>query len=240
MMRHVTKLLARYSLALLPALLLPACHDGHLNVLGYTTKPNYDTSIKTVRVNIFENHTAYRNLEIELQQALVREIQKETNYKIVGLDCSADSEISGLIRGYDKNIFNRTQQNETREAETVLTVELVWKDLRSGEILSSPARGVTNPPVVPPIMPGVGMASAMPLPPSTPVAPADTLPPPTPVPPCPPAPPPPVVIQSRASILPELGISNAAARQKNVDSLAVQIVSMMEEPWTLHPNCNCK
>ena len=38
------------------ALLLPSCAwDGHLNVLGYSTRPNYDTSIRTVRVPIFKN-----------------------------------------------------------------------------------------------------------------------------------------------------------------------------------------
>jgi hypothetical protein len=42
---------------------------------------------------------------------------------------------------------------------------------------------------------------------------------------------PPVLIQSTASFIPELGGSITTARQKNVNSLAVQIVSMMEVPW---------
>ena len=60
--------LAAKLLMLLPALLLPACHDGHMDILGYTSKPNYDTNIKTVRVNVGENHTFYKDLEVELQE----------------------------------------------------------------------------------------------------------------------------------------------------------------------------
>src|SRR5438105_3097422 len=174
-MLHRKRRIAILVSAMLSLLFLPACQDGHLNVLGYTTRPNYDTSIKTVRLNIFENRTFYRGLEFELQEALVRDIEKITPYKVVGIGCNADTEISGTIVTYNKNILNRTQQNETREAETVLTVELVWKDLRTGELLSSPARGMTNPPVIPPIMPGIGMPSA------ATVLPPEVLPPAMPV-----------------------------------------------------------
>ena len=48
------------------------------------------------------------------------------------------------------------------------------------------------------------------------------------------------IVQSRAEVIPELGVGNAAARKSNVDRLAVQIVSMMEEPWSLGGNCNCR
>src|SRR5437868_379311 len=126
-MLHRTRRFAMLVPITLSLFFLPACQDGHLNVLGYTTRPNYDTSIKTVRVNIFENRTFYRGLEFELQEALVREIETLTPYKVVGVGCNADTEISGTIITYNKNILNRTQQNEIREAERVLTVDIVWK-----------------------------------------------------------------------------------------------------------------
>ena len=41
------------------ALALPSCAwDGHFDLLGYSTKPNYDTTIRTVRVPIFKNRVA--------------------------------------------------------------------------------------------------------------------------------------------------------------------------------------
>ena len=43
--------------------------------------------------------------------------------------------------------------------------------------------------------------------------------------------PPSVLVRSVASFIPELGESRTTALQQNVNSLAVQIVSMMEKPW---------
>src|SRR5262245_2349620 len=40
------------------ALLLPSCAtDGHFSILGYSTRPNYDPNIRTVRVPLFKNKT---------------------------------------------------------------------------------------------------------------------------------------------------------------------------------------
>jgi hypothetical protein len=233
------KKLEALMLVLLAALFLPACRDGHLDILGYTTKPNYDTRIRTVRVDVFENRTFYRGLEFDVQAALVHQIEAITPYKVVGVGQNADTEITGILRNYAKNVLNRTQQNETREQQTVLTAEVVWRDLRTGEILSGQTRPVANPPVIPTIMPNVGMPGAMPPLPPTGAPVPEGLPAPTPFGPgAPPPPPPPMIVQSTAEVIPELGVSNAYARQANAKSLAVQIVSMMEEPWTL-PHCNC-
>src|SRR5205809_5404254 len=50
--------------------LLPACGwDGHFTILGYTTRPNYDLSIRTVYVPIFKNITMVRGLEFDLTRA---------------------------------------------------------------------------------------------------------------------------------------------------------------------------
>src|SRR5262249_3255596 len=129
------------------ALLLPACTtDGHFTVLGYTTKPNYDTGIKTVRVPIFQNRTFRQGLEVHLTRAVVREIERTTPYKVVSANEPADTELCGTIFLANKMILNRNQLNEIREAETSLGVELVWRDLRTGKILTSPRRGAEEAP----------------------------------------------------------------------------------------------
>jgi hypothetical protein len=121
------------------ALLLPSCGwDGHFTVLGYTTRPNYDTAIHTVRVPIFKNTSFRRGLEFELTQAVVREIEAKTPFKVVSASCPADTELTGTIVSLNKNVINRNQLNEVRDAETILAVEIIWKDLRTGEILSKP------------------------------------------------------------------------------------------------------
>jgi hypothetical protein len=193
-----------FGLTALSALLLSSCEGGgQFTVFGYTTKPNYDLSIHTVYVPIFKNLTLRRGLEFDLTRAVVREIEAKTPYKVVS-DCdAADTELTGTIIGLNKNILNRNQLNEVREAETTLAVEIVWRDRRSGEILSRPRRGPGAPPPLPPD------------------APPGTKPPP----------PPPVLVQSIGDFIPELGGSITTAMQQNVDRLAVQIVSMMEKPW---------
>ena len=186
------------------ALLLPACEaDNNFTILGYTTKPNYDCGIKTIRVPIFQNLSAYRDVEFELTQAVVREIELRTPYKVVGLGSSADTELDCKIMGLNKQILNRNQLNEVREAEMVLTVDVTWRDLRSGEILSKPQ----TPRNAQPVLPHQNGGPAVP------------------------PPPPAVIVQSSATFIPELGQSITTARQKAVNRLARDIVSMMEIPW---------
>ena len=190
------------------ALVAPGCDaGGNFTLLGYTTRPNYRTDICSIRVPIFKNFT-YRDatrqgIEMDLTRAVVREIELKTPYKVKD---DADTELTGTIVSLNKNILNRNQQNLPRETETDLAVEVKWVNLLTGENLTKPARG-----------PG-----ALPPPP-----PPDTPPPPG-------SPPPPtgtVAVYSIGQLIPEIGQSNATAYKQNVDRMAVQIVSMMEEAW---------
>jgi hypothetical protein len=193
------------------ALLLPSCQDGHLEIFGYTSRPNYDLSIRTVHVPIFKNLAQgafIRGLEFDLTRAVIRDIEAKTPYKVVSDPCHADTELSGTIVSMNKVVININPDNLVREAQTVLTAQVTWKDLRPGhvgEILSAPNR--PGPLPIPALQPGDA-----PPPGATPV-------------------PPPTVVQSEASFAPELGQSTTTALQLNVDRLALQIVLMMEKPW---------
>jgi hypothetical protein len=208
--------------------------------LGYTTRPNYDLGIRTVRVPIFQNVTFRRGLEFELTKAVIREIEAKTPYKVVSDECPADTELTGRIVNVTKNVINRNQLNEVREAETLLGVEVVWRDLRSGEILSKPQKGPGAPPPPPPNLPlnapqsNPGVPPPLPpnLPPEAPQSGPGMPPPPPNLPPdAQPSKPPVVLLQSVGDFIPELGQSRTTAEQQNVNRLAVQIVSMMEKPW---------
>ena len=202
--------LAPSALLAVVALLLPSCETGgNFHVLGYTTTPQYRCDIHSVRVPIFKNE-AYRDstrqgIEMDLTQAIIRQIQLHTPYKVN--TSSPDTELTGTIKYLNKAILNRNQQNLPRETETTLAVEVKWVDLRSGENLSKPARGPGSLPAPPP--PG-----SPPPPPGAPPPPADT-----------------VAVFSVGHFIPEIGQSNATAYKQNVDNLATQIVSMMEQPW---------
>jgi len=155
--------------ACLLAVALPACEGGGnftIPLLGYTTKPNYDTRFKTIYLPTFKNLTFYRGLEFDLTKALEREILAKTPYRIVSDRASADTVLKGTIVSMTKNILNRNQLNEIREAQTVMKAVIVWRDLHTGEILSTPRLpGQLLPPGV-----------AVDTPPVPPLTPIETMP----------------------------------------------------------------
>jgi Lipopolysaccharide-assembly len=190
--------------------LLTGCAGGHLNFLGYTTRPNYDEGIRTVYVPIFQNRLfqagPFRGLEFTLTEAVQREIEARTPYKVVSYREGADTELLGTIVSQPKNVILRNQQNEVREAEIVLGVEVIWRDLRCGDVLSQPKPPGSEPP------PEVFDPANPPPPGAQPV-------------------PRPVLVNAQTTLIPEVGQSVASTLQRNADKLAVQIVNMMERPW---------
>src|SRR5436190_22229147 len=127
------------------AIALPGCiSDGHLNFLGYSTKPLYNCNIKTVYVPIFKNTTfrdsVRQGIEFNLTRRVIEEIETKSHYKVVSDPSCADTELLGSIVMVNKAILNVNPFNEIRQGETYMNVEIVWRDLRTGEILSGPAK----------------------------------------------------------------------------------------------------
>jgi hypothetical protein len=235
------------------ALLLPSCESGgNFTLLGYTSRPNYDCNIHTVRVPIFKNKTFIKGVEFDLTEAVVHEIELKTPYKVANAGQTADTELTGTVVSYTKGLLNVSELNEVREAEITLGVEVVWRDLRTGEILSKPPRRPGEPmqeravqpinlglgptvPVVAPRMP-TGPTAAPPdpanAPPVDPTAPTGGIgtAPPAGTPPTPPQPTA-VLVKGDSSFIPELGQSLTSALAKDVSNIARQIVQLMEKPW---------
>ena len=191
------------AVGLLALLALPACTgDGHFNFLGYTTKPPYSDKIHTVYVPIFASKAfqdgPMRGLEYQLTKSVQKQIELITPYKVVSYRDGADTELLGTITLIQLGIVNRNQLNEIREGELSVTIELVWRDLRTGDILSK----------------------AQPGPEAMPLHPAD-----------PKAAPPPVIMRTVGRYVPELGESQTTALKRATDQMAVDIVSLMENPW---------
>jgi hypothetical protein len=189
-------------IVIVAALTLPACNAGHLNLWGYTTEPPYDCNIQTVYVPIPQNVTFRRGLEFELKRAIDREIESKTPYRVTSNPDAANTELVAKIISRTKNVINFNQNNEVRDAETTLAVEVLWRDLRAGR-----AGDVVNPPPPPGTAP-LGMVDV-----PAPLAPV------------------PMLITAAGNFIPELGGSITTAEKQMIDRIAVQIVSMMERPW---------
>ena len=206
----------------LPALAAATgCQNG-FKVFGYQVGADalYDPNIKTVYVPLFNNRafqtTPYRRFEVDVTQAVVREIGKTSAFRVTSDVSKADTELLGNIVSIQKNLLNQNQQNQVREAEIQVSVDVVWRDLRDGTILSNPRRPV-RPGVPDPQLDG----PPVPFDPNVPVVPDLT---------------PlevarPVRLVATGRLIPELGESNASASKRVHDQIAVKIVEMMEKRW---------
>ncbi len=133
------------------ALLAPACMErGRPTIFGYTLGPMHDDKYRTIYVPLFENRAfqsgPLRGLEYDVTKAVQTEIERTTPWKVVHDRDHADTELLGTIMETPKHLINRNQLNEVREAEMVIQVEVVWRDVRTGEILSRPGPGEGSPP----------------------------------------------------------------------------------------------
>lgn len=96
----------------------------------------YPQDVRTVHVPVFESTSFRRNLGERLTEAVAKEIERKTNYKVVG-DAGADSILSGRIVGESKHLTIQSRSGEPREVQADLQIEVSWVD-RRGAVLRPP------------------------------------------------------------------------------------------------------
>ncbi len=118
---------ARVLLVLVLAALVAGC--------GYSHKPLFDTTYRTVSVPIFDNRTFYRGVEFDLTEALKKQIELRTPYKVVN-DESGDTILRGSVVAVRQNRLSREREGGmVQELEMALVVDFEWKDQRTGEAI---------------------------------------------------------------------------------------------------------
>lgn len=109
---------------------------------GYSHQAMYPDNVATVSVSILENRTFYQGVEFDLTEALIKEIELRTPYKVVS-EGAADSAITGRVHTIDQKQLSRTDEGGlVQEIEIRLTADLVWTDKRTGEVIRD-RRGLT-------------------------------------------------------------------------------------------------
>ena len=99
---------------------------------GYRSNDLYPENYRTVAVPIFENLSFYRGVEFKLTEALVKEIEKRTPYKVTR-STSADTRLTGTITSIEQDLLSRQRDgNIPDEMQLTLTVNYEWQDLRTG------------------------------------------------------------------------------------------------------------
>ena len=90
----------------------------------------YPATIRTVYVPVFESDSFRRYLGERLTEAVIKEIELKTPYKVTG-DSNADSILSGRITRETKRTLVLNRFHDPREVELGLEVQVRWLDRQS-------------------------------------------------------------------------------------------------------------
>lgn len=102
---------------------------------GYVAGGLFPDAVRTVAVPIFSNDTFERDVEFELTDALIKEIEARTPYKVTASE-RADSILLGSIRRVEREEVSKSRRTGLSE-EVVLSVflDFEWRDLRTNRPL---------------------------------------------------------------------------------------------------------
>ena len=102
---------------------------------GYQWGPLYRQDIRTVAVPIFTTRSFDRGVEFNLSQAVVKQIEATTPYKVVPRE-RADTILEGQVVDVQVSTLSTdTDAAVPQEQMLGLTIDFTWKDLRSGRVL---------------------------------------------------------------------------------------------------------
>ena len=89
--------------------------------------------MRTVYVPIFESESFRRHMGERLTEAVIKEIEAKSDYKVVG-DSTADSTLVGKIVEDRKRVLVENRFDDVRDVETSLYVQVTWMK-RNGDVL---------------------------------------------------------------------------------------------------------
>lgn len=106
---------------------------------GYTSGALYSKKYRSVAVPIFKNSSADRAIPMQLEDALVKEIESTTPYKITG-EGRADTVLRGTISKVDLSMLSQSLATGlTEEMAMKVTVDFEWFDMKTGKPIISRA-----------------------------------------------------------------------------------------------------
>ena len=115
-------------------LCLSVCLCAHSGC-GYTIGGAYDPEIRTVHVPIFTSDLFRRDVNIELTEAVQKEIQSRTPFRLSTAD-RADTRLSGKLIEIRKDVLGETRFDDARQLQLSFAVEIQWEDLRGGALIA--------------------------------------------------------------------------------------------------------
>lgn len=102
---------------------------------GYNIGAPFQAEIQSVHVPIFTSTSYRRGLEYQLTEAVQKEIQKQSHFRVVK-EPQADTRLTGHIIDVRKERLGENGFDDPRELQMQFSVEVTWEDLRTGQILA--------------------------------------------------------------------------------------------------------
>jgi hypothetical protein len=87
----------------------------------------YPSDIHTVYVPMIQSNSFRRNMGERLTEAVVKEIEKKTPYKVID-DPNADSVLTGIIFEEGKHVLVPILTGDAREVQASMKVKVNWVD----------------------------------------------------------------------------------------------------------------
>ena len=104
---------------------------------GYSFESSHDAAMYSINVPVFTNTTFSHGIELELTDAIVKQLKVATPWKVTS-EATAQTTLSGTIT--DSRIqalsIGRTS-GIVQEQAVLLTIEFQWRDNRTGKVLVS-------------------------------------------------------------------------------------------------------
>ncbi len=118
---------------------------------GYSSTPLQRQGIRTVYVEMFQSKEFRRGIEMQLTEALRKELDRGTPYRNAPKN-RADTVLSGEIVEVRQGVLGKNFLTDMpRELAATFVISYRWKDMRTGRILVENPQFVQTVEYVPPI-----------------------------------------------------------------------------------------
>jgi hypothetical protein len=97
----------------------------------------FTAEYRTIHVPVFQCKSLRRELGEQLTEAVIKEIERRTPYKVVG-DPNADSVLIGEVQGDAKHVVVVPRTGEGREIQYDLNIKVSWLDRRGNPVKPIP------------------------------------------------------------------------------------------------------
>lgn len=123
------------SIALLLLLPLATCASDPRQ--GYAWSSSFDTSIRSVAAPMWQNETFHHGLEARITEAVVKEIQRATPWRVAPVG-EADTTLTGTLQRVEiRRLSTGRVSGLAEEISVELTIDYTWKSGRTGKTLAS-------------------------------------------------------------------------------------------------------